>query len=897
MTMVDTDLPDLGLPNPAFSRRGRLGNSSNRSSMTSADLASLNSEELWALEMPDASNPSRQASERPLDTVRRLSKAVEHTPYHGGLPMEVICAFFFSYLSFCARQSMEVGSRAGPQAPPVMPDMLPARSQSYGNVAGLKHNGTRRGSAWRKGSGNQDIIAQSQPTSPIALRKSSSNHSSQTDLPLAKTKSATMLARPPSVFYSRDFMTTLGPREGGYAVAAQMAPPQAASRRQSMVERRAPMAKSAGMRWSLDGGNEFLGYGNSSAATTETNLSAYPTPDPSPPANLNEEAASYLPEGASPPANPSAASPTTAPADPIPPRLSDVQPVSSIPANPSPLSQQTHAKDIPPPSVAPVPVPPIPQAQAQRPELSPKKSKRELKQEAKQAEKAAAALVAKQRADKLREDALKKQQAKEAEQKAKDEAKRKEKEAKANKKAEEARRKVEEAQKRDQEAKHRAEDAKRRQEAARVKAEADAKARAEAQARVRATAPPPSRSAGLGPLKALNLPNFSNQSLPFLKSPTASTNGQSFPSATSPRSSADAPVPAPRQQRLSLPVDGVSMTALPNGSSSSQTQTQSQSPIQAPTAKAPQVSRRKSIFGTFKKKLSSMTDVPTLSRQTPPPVPPKPVSPPTVSAPAIPPSLSLPDSSSTGSMSDFTPSVSAPSSTLYTTPQLLGSDVPLPTATTEVLETPRSASGFPTDLPLSLAPTTLLGSKAVAIPAASDDSTPTPRPPSPRRAQSHGSPTSNVPSAYPPLSKTLSHDSSRSLAGSPASLRVKPPSLRGPRPMPGGGSSSRSRAPSIATSSLSDNHAHAIRLGHEAITPSTSGESSMLSQVLSHSGASEVVSSPFTSDDSRRSSEVGYGLGIGSDLNLKSSEEDKPARGDSEGSNETVHVDRQALAA
>jgi hypothetical protein len=71
--------------------------------------------------------------------------------------------------------------------------------------------------------------------------------------------------RPPSAYYSRDFLSSLAPREGGYAIAATMGNGLGAhgtmsvdERRRSQVpdmNKRAPMAKSAGMgRWSLDGG-------------------------------------------------------------------------------------------------------------------------------------------------------------------------------------------------------------------------------------------------------------------------------------------------------------------------------------------------------------------------------------------------------------------------------------------------------------------------------------------------------------------------------------------------------------------------------------------------------------------------------------------------------------------
>jgi hypothetical protein len=87
-----TDLAELGLPQPAFATRRRSnasGISSNRSSTHS-----LTSEELWKMDQeanqPDLSNPTRQAKERPLDTVRRMSRTFEQ-PTINQLPGEVIC--------------------------------------------------------------------------------------------------------------------------------------------------------------------------------------------------------------------------------------------------------------------------------------------------------------------------------------------------------------------------------------------------------------------------------------------------------------------------------------------------------------------------------------------------------------------------------------------------------------------------------------------------------------------------------------------------------------------------------------------------------------------------------------------------------------------------------------
>jgi len=99
---------------------------------------------------------------------------------------------------------------------------------------------------------------------PESMIITSSAHSSTTSLnsqgfsPLKTTGN-----RPPSAYYSRDFLSSLAPREGGYAIAATMGNGLGAHgamsvderRRSQIPDRRAPMAKSAGMgRWSLDGG-------------------------------------------------------------------------------------------------------------------------------------------------------------------------------------------------------------------------------------------------------------------------------------------------------------------------------------------------------------------------------------------------------------------------------------------------------------------------------------------------------------------------------------------------------------------------------------------------------------------------------------------------------------------
>ncbi len=93
-SMTSFEDPTLPLPQAPFRRRP--GSTSNRSSFPGLDLSTLTSEELWTLEqegvLPDMSNPTRHAAERPLDTVRRISMRMEHSQFfHNGLPGDVIC--------------------------------------------------------------------------------------------------------------------------------------------------------------------------------------------------------------------------------------------------------------------------------------------------------------------------------------------------------------------------------------------------------------------------------------------------------------------------------------------------------------------------------------------------------------------------------------------------------------------------------------------------------------------------------------------------------------------------------------------------------------------------------------------------------------------------------------
>lgn len=232
--------------------------------MTSQDLTSLTSEELWALEqdtnsMADMSNPLTRAAERPLDTIRRQSSRIEYSPYRNGLPQDVIW----------------------PAAPSDDLYASPKNSRSVTSMVSLRSPGNKRLSRRQSRQPSQTSIdvtnivgkqASNNPTSPQDVLISS-NNSSSTSLAshgLPTNKSSATLSRPPSAYYSRDFLSTLAPREGGYAIAAQMGNGLGAVGTMSVDERRrsgafdnerprsmarAPMSKSSGMgRWSIDGG-------------------------------------------------------------------------------------------------------------------------------------------------------------------------------------------------------------------------------------------------------------------------------------------------------------------------------------------------------------------------------------------------------------------------------------------------------------------------------------------------------------------------------------------------------------------------------------------------------------------------------------------------------------------
>ncbi|BEJ17637.1 hypothetical protein CspHIS471_0610380 [Cutaneotrichosporon sp. HIS471] len=194
--MRDDSQPRAPRPPPGAFGRRRAGTNpgSNRSSMASFE--GMNSEELWRLEdsTPDMSNPTRPSQERPLDTVNRMTNRWDPVPLPEAL---------------------------WPTAPMDMPDYLPPpKTKSLTNVTSMRKRGTLRKSASRA-STIDNSLAPMPPKDTL-----SSAHSSATDLSINMNKSqASLSSRPQSMMlgpYGFDLLSTLAPRDGGYAVAAQL---------------------------------------------------------------------------------------------------------------------------------------------------------------------------------------------------------------------------------------------------------------------------------------------------------------------------------------------------------------------------------------------------------------------------------------------------------------------------------------------------------------------------------------------------------------------------------------------------------------------------------------------------------------------------------------------------
>ncbi|KAK1925304.1 hypothetical protein DB88DRAFT_188570 [Papiliotrema laurentii] len=820
------DDPTLMLPQPAFRRRP---GGSNRSSVASSqDLSSLTGEELWSMDqevVPDMSNPLTRAAERPLDTVRRMSSRVEHSPYRNGLPQDVIW----------------------PAAPPPA-DLYtpPVKSRSVTSMGSLRSvNKSKRLSRRSSRQISVDMhpiapgkltdgsLAGSTPASPKDGIMISSNNSSSTSLAshvIAPNKSSVTLAsRPPSVYYSRDFLSSLAPREGGYAIAAQMGNGLGAVGTMSVEERRrssvmsedrprslarAPVSRSAGMgRWSLDGGEHYgRPYGTPSNATTSTSFGrATSQSDPSPPADDESARGSYLPEGAASPVGVGSAPASIDSVSPPPPIP------SSVPVNPSPLSREATAHPSPviePPAAlpplasdAPTPVPTsthlppaapaVPPVPVTQPPLNTKKSKKELKaaaKEAKAAEKAAALKISVQRAEQARQATLKREAEKAAAKKKKEDDKRREKEEKERRKAEK---------------------------------------KASKQKPTPAPATQPAPAPAPAPIVTSALPPRNT-----------SSSVQSNQLAQAP--------PPPRPQ----PVSSGPMARPPP------VQTASSASVGKANGKA-----RLGMFGTIKKRLASFGE-------------PRPSSGPNGKTASTRGEQSF-KAQNTVVKSEPPPMPTTP--TKAAGPQTPAPSTPSGHVDAAEISTPQPLSELPPRTSSHTTPVAQAGSPL----AQSHRTTSSNATPVLIRANSEQSPR---PVESSPLYKTLSHEGRT--GGSPTSSR-RGGSIRGPRPMPRAAHSpERHRSASISNSiaeqqraltSYPDHHNGEMTGAPGAVTPSASSESaderesSMFSHSVSKGSQHTDLASPFTSD--------------GSEMDTKRSElgdlgDFEPER---EGSNETIH--------
>lgn len=180
-SFVDVTSNGLVMPKAAFAREGYHSPSSSTSSLRSfgpvphSRRSSGYSQFARAPPQPDLSNPYRESYERPLDTVKRLSRQADQTPQW--IPTDA--------------------SSIWPDAMPLV-QPLPTKSRSSISLHSL--SGRTRA-----------------PASPAMPPPSMSRKSS-----MASTTS------PPTAYsIQRDFLSSLAPREGGYAIAAMTRSPSA----------------------------------------------------------------------------------------------------------------------------------------------------------------------------------------------------------------------------------------------------------------------------------------------------------------------------------------------------------------------------------------------------------------------------------------------------------------------------------------------------------------------------------------------------------------------------------------------------------------------------------------------------------------------------------------------
>lgn len=237
-------------------------------------------------------------------------------------------------------------------------DFMPKREKSSVSIPSLSRRSSKISLSKkisRKGSGGALNGLAMSPTSKKAPTSPNDSHSRAASIALSSAHSSTTSlqmqsvrgSKPPST-YSRDFLSSLAPREGGYAIAAQIG---TTDKRKSFHESRAPVAKSGGMRWSLDGGEQYgrsphaSRAGSEHSINTSSNLSTQP-PIVAPEAPVEtlvtpvtqepEDMTPPLPAGASPPSMPSTSS---IPSEAITTPLSVQSPLAQEPAEP-PLSKK-----------------------------------------------------------------------------------------------------------------------------------------------------------------------------------------------------------------------------------------------------------------------------------------------------------------------------------------------------------------------------------------------------------------------------------------------------------------------------------------------------------------------------------------------------------------------------
>jgi len=233
MTSADGDGVDFVPPQPTFGggASGRTPGSSTTSlsGISNGDAYGTTRRHSMAHSIPtsdgmeyaDLSNPFRQSDERPLDTIRRMSRMVERD----------VAARKSSYGSLGAKGLANVNPSSilggqeliWPTAVPLgypIPDDKLAHSKRSKSAVSMASLHSRK---------SHNPLAKSVPSSPIASKRQSMvertpGHSPATSMRKSKTNSphasATNLASAYAPSTTRDFILSLAPREGGYAVAA-----------------------------------------------------------------------------------------------------------------------------------------------------------------------------------------------------------------------------------------------------------------------------------------------------------------------------------------------------------------------------------------------------------------------------------------------------------------------------------------------------------------------------------------------------------------------------------------------------------------------------------------------------------------------------------------------------